>query len=73
MEPILDAVSASAWYLAASNSQVDTVEYTFLDGAEGPVIESEIGFEIDGVSYKCRHDFAAKAVDHRGLFRANGS
>ena len=73
VEPILDSVSASAWYLAASNSQVDTVEYTFLDGAEGPVIESEIGFEIDGVSYKCRHDFAAKAVDHRGLYRANGS
>lgn len=73
VEPILDAVSASAWYLAAANSQVDTVEYTFLDGAEGPVIESEIGFEIDGVSYKCRHDFAAKAVDHRGMYRANGS
>lgn len=73
VEPILDAVSASAWYLAAANSQVDTVEYTFLDGAEGPVIESEVGFEIDGVSYKCRHDFAAKAVDHRGLYRANGS
>ncbi|MGO4608476.1 prohead protease/major capsid protein fusion protein [Variovorax sp. 2RAF20] len=72
VEPILDAVSASAWFLAASNSQVDTVEYTFLDGAEGPVIESEIGFEIDGVSYKCRHDFAAKAVDHRGMYRANG-
>ncbi|WP_295978901.1 prohead protease/major capsid protein fusion protein [uncultured Variovorax sp.] len=72
VEPILDAVSASAWYLAAANSQVDTVEYTFLDGAEGPVIESEIGFEIDGVSYKCRHDFAAKVVDHRGLHRADG-
>lgn len=73
VEPILDSVSATAWHLAAANSQVDTVEYTFLDGAEGPVIESEIGFEIDGVSYKCRHDFAAKAVDHRGLYRANGA
>jgi len=72
VEPVLDANSATAWYLAASNSQVDTVEYCYLDGAEGPVIESEIGFETDGVSYKCRLDFAAKAVDFRGLYKAIG-
>ena len=70
VEPVLDANSATAWYLAASNSQVDTVEYCYLDGAEGPVIESEVGFETDGVSYKCRLDFAAKAVDYRGLLKA---
>lgn len=70
VEPVLDANSATAWYLAAANSQVDTVEYCYLDGAEGPVIESEVGFETDGVSYKCRLDFAAKAVDYRGLLKA---
>lgn len=70
VEPVLDANSSTSWYLAASNSQVDTVEYCYLDGAEGPVIESEIGFETDGVSYKCRLDFAAKAVDYRGLLKA---
>ena len=70
VEPVLDANSATAWYMAASNSQVDTVEYCYLDGAEGPVIESEVGFETDGVSYKCRLDFAAKAVDYRGLLKA---
>lgn len=73
VEPLLDASSATAWYLAAANSQVDTVEYAYLDGAEGPVIESEMGFEVDGVSYKCRLDFAAKAVDYRGLYKANGA
>ena len=72
VEPILDAVSASAWYLASNNSQVDTVEYCYLDGAEGPVIESETGFEVDGVTWKCRLDFAAKAVDHRGLYQGAG-
>ncbi len=70
VEPVLDANSATSWYLAAANSQVDTVEYCYLDGAEGPVIESEIGFETDGVSYKCRLDFAAKAVDYRGMLKA---
>lgn len=73
VEPILDAASASAWYLASSNSQVDTVEYCYLDGAEGPVIESQTGFETDGITWKCRLDFAAKAVDHRGLYKANGA
>ncbi len=73
VEPLLDSSSATAWYLAAQNSQIDTVEYAYLDGAEGPVIESELGFEVDGVSYKCRLDFAAKAVDFRGLYKANGA
>ncbi|WP_240636166.1 prohead protease/major capsid protein fusion protein [Caldimonas tepidiphila] len=73
VEPILDAASATAWYAAASNSQVDTVEYCYLDGAEGPVIESEMGFETDGVSFKCRLDFAAKALDFRGLYKATGA
>lgn len=73
IEPILDASSTTAWYMASSNSQIDTVEYCYLDGAEGPVIESQAGFEIDGVTWKCRLDFAAKAVDHRGLYKGVGA
>jgi len=72
VEPILDSVSDSEWYLGSSNGQIDTVEYCYLDGAEGPVIESQVGFETDGVTYKCRLDFAATAVDHRGLYKATG-
>lgn len=75
IEPILDKTEASQkeWYLASSNSQVDTVEYCYLDGAEGPVIDSQNGFETDGVTWKCRLDFAAKAVDHRGLYKGAGA
>jgi hypothetical protein len=75
VEPILDGIEggAAAWYLASNNSQVDTVEYCFLDGAEGPVIESQAGFEVDGVTWKCRLDFAASAVDHRGLYKGKGA
>jgi hypothetical protein len=72
VEPLLDAGSLTAWYLAAATGQVDTIEYCYLDGAEGPVVESEIGFETDGVSYKCRLDFATKAIDYRGLYKSNG-
>jgi hypothetical protein len=73
VEPILDGSSATAWYLASENSQIDTVEYCYLDGADGPVIESEVGFETDGISYKCRLDFVAKALDGRGLLKSNGA
>lgn len=73
VEAILDANSTTAWYLAANNGQIDTVEYCYLQGAAGPVIESEMGFEVDGVSYKCRLDFAAKAIDFRGLYKNPGA
>jgi hypothetical protein len=73
VEPLLDTTSATQWYLAANSAQIDTVEYCYLDGAEGPVIESDVGFEVDGVSYKCRLDFGAKAIDFRGLLRAAGA
>jgi hypothetical protein len=73
IEPILDAASATAFYLAADPGQIDTVEYCYLDGAEGPVIEHEVGFEVDGMQMKCRLDFAAKAVDFRGLYKNAGA
>lgn len=73
VEPVLDANSTTAWYLAANSAQIDTVEYCYLDGYEGAMVESEMGFEVDGVSFKCRDDFAAKAIDYRGLYKAAGA
>jgi len=73
VEAILDASSDKSWYLAADSGAIDTVEFCYLDGAEGPVIESEVGFEVDGISYKCRLDFAAKAIDWRGLYKNVGA
>ncbi len=72
VEPLLDAASATAFYLASDNAMVDTVEYCYLDGAEGVWIENEIGFDVDGMKVKARLDFAAKAVDHRGLVKMPG-
>ena len=73
VEPVLDTLSVATWYAAANSGQVDTVEYCWLDGAEGPTIETQAGFETDGVSFKCRLDFATKAIDWRGLYRGVGS
>jgi hypothetical protein len=73
VEPILDANSLTRWYGVASNSQVDTVEFAFLEGSDGPMTDSREGFEVDGVQIRCRHDFAAKAIDGRGMYRADGA
>ncbi|MBS0317724.1 MAG: hypothetical protein JSR49_11425 [Proteobacteria bacterium] len=73
VEPLLDAVSATGWYLACDSSQVDTVEYCYLNGSDGPVVDSQPDFSRDGVSFRCRLDFAAKAVDYRGLYCSAGT
>jgi len=70
-EPRLDD-QPLAWYLAADPAQIDLIEYGFLEGEEGPTIETRIGFDVDGIEIKCREDFAAKVLDWRGLFKNVG-
>lgn len=67
----LDGNSATAWYCAADSRQVDTVEYTFLQGEESPVMEQEDGFENDCIKFKVRQSYACKAIDYRGLYQGN--
>jgi hypothetical protein len=73
VEPRLDANSATAWYMAAQPGRVDTIEYCYLEGAEGVYTETKMGWEVDGMEIKVRHDFAAKAIDFRGLYKNNGA
>lgn len=73
VEPVLDANSTTAWYLACDANQCDTVEYCYLDGSEGAYLESEIGFDVDGMKVKARLDFAAKDIDFRGLYKNPGA
>lgn len=72
-EARLDANSATAWYLAADTAQIDTVEYCYLEGQNGVYIETRQGFDVDGMEIKARLDFAAKAIDYRGLYRNVGA
>lgn len=71
-EPRLDANSTTAWYLAASPAQVDIIELAYLEGEEGPRVESQIGFDIEGLKIKCGLDVTAKAIDWRGLHKDPG-
>jgi hypothetical protein len=73
VEPLLDANSSTAWYLAANNSQVDTVEITFLEGEQSPVLENEWDFDKDVYKYKVRQTFGVAPIDYRGLYKHNGA
>ena len=57
VEPRL--ASATRWYVAADPAMVDGVEFAYLEGAPGPQLETRAGFEVDGVEFKVRLDFAA--------------
>ena len=72
VEAVLDANSTTAWYGVAANSAVDTVEYCYLEGSEGVQMSSRVGFTVDGVELKASLDFAAGAIDHRGLWKSTG-
>lgn len=72
-EPRLDASSALSWYLAGDPSQIDTIEYAYLEGNEGVYLESRVGFDVDGLELKARLDFAAKAIDWKGLYKNAGA
>lgn len=73
VEPLLDGVSPASWFLAANNALIDTVEYCYLAGTDGPVIETVKKFGVDGVAMRCALYFGAKAIDHRGLYKGAGS
>ena len=73
VDPVLDGNSATAWYLAASPSQIDTVELSFLQGEEAPVLENEWDFDKDCYKYKVRQTFGVAAIDFRGLYKNPGA
>ena len=70
VEPRLDAVltvGATNWFMSADPATIDTIEYCYLEGQQGVYIETRQGFEVDGVEIKARLDFAAAAIDYRGM------
>ncbi len=73
VEAVLDASSSTAWYLAADSNAIDTVEYCYLDGAEGVFLDTQLGFDIDGMKAKARLDFATKVIDFPGLYKNPGA
>ncbi|MCY1078874.1 prohead protease/major capsid protein fusion protein [Archangium lansingense] len=73
VEPRLDAVSTTAWYVAADPASVAVLEHAYLDGQNGPEIMEEEGFEVMGTRWRCSLDFGCGVVDHVGIYKNNGA
>ena len=66
-------LSGTRRYSFASPSDAPVLEVVFLDGNSTPYIETERGFEVDGVRYKIRLDYGVGAIDYRGAVTNAGA
>lgn len=72
--PITDyRITGNQWFMSADPNQFDTIEVTYLDGVEEPVVESKDGWTIDGTELKVRLDAGVNPLDYRGLFKNAGA
>ena len=65
--------STTCWYVVADPVQLEGLEYAYLQGEEGPQIDTRAGFEVDGLEIKCRLDFGAAFLDFRGWYANAGA
>ena len=72
-DPVLDATSTTAWYLAADPMEAPLVEMHFLDGNEMPYVASEEEFLSDAIRSKVRLDYGYAANDYRGGYKNAGA
>ena len=71
-DPLLDDVSDKQWYGFADPATTDGFEFAYLEGEAGPVIDTEIDFNTDGMLLRVRHDFGGGCIDYRGMARNAG-
>lgn len=61
------------WYVVADPTTAEGLEYSYLQGQEGPQTESRAGFEVDGVEVKVRLDYGAAFLDWRSWYMNEGT
>jgi hypothetical protein len=64
--------NVNRWYVTANPATADGLECCYLSGSEGPQVESQVGFEIDGIQVRVRLDFGGGFVDFRSWYTNAG-
>ncbi len=62
-------ITDNAWFVIGDPNQYDTIEVSTLEGESALFTEQRQGFEVDGIQIKARIIFAAKALDHKALYK----
>ena len=68
----LDALDTDAYYFLADQMLMDTIEVTYLNGNQRPVIESQIAFDTLGIRYRIYMDYGVTVVDTKGIYKNAG-
>lgn len=73
VEPLLDSDSRTAWYLFSNPTRIDTVEVTFLQGQETPLVRSVMDEHTLAMTYYVLQCVGAKAMNFRGVQKHAGA
>lgn len=68
----LDALDTDAYYFLADQMLMDTIEVTYLNGNQRPVIESQVAFDTLGIRYRIYMDYGVAVVDTKGIYKNAG-
>jgi hypothetical protein len=60
-------LSGNGYYMFADPNVEPVLEVAFLDGVQTPYMESQMGFEVDGMQWKIRLDYGVGAIGYRGV------
>lgn len=66
-------ITGTEWYTFADPNEAPVIEVAFLNGEQEPFLESEQGFEVDGLQWKVRLDYGVAAIDYRGGYKNAGA
>lgn len=66
-------LSNTGWYIFADPNQHPVIEVAFLNGNRAPYLETEQGFDVDGVRYKVRLDYGVGAIGYQGAYHNVGA
>ncbi len=72
-EPLLDANSTTAWYMAADPALVDGIELSFMQGFEQPRSWSGVDEKTLSRWWAVAQVWGGKAIDHRGWAKQAGA
>ena len=64
--------SAVAWYIAADPATALGFIYGYVGDGEGPMVDVQEGWRMDGTEFRVRMDFAAGFADYRPFYKNPG-
>jgi HK97 family phage prohead protease len=65
--------SGNGWWLFADPQQRPALMHGYLSGMEGPMIETQQGWEVLGTQFRCVLDFGAGVMDYRAAYYNAGA